>query len=270
MRRIIVPCLLLCCAGHPAQAAADVLGERFSIALGGFRNSLSLEGRVDDAVIEGTDLDFADEFDFNNRRRLDIAELRVRVSDRQEFGVKAFRDSRERRAVLSEPVRFEGREFLVDAEVLGRVSLRSLEFDYTWWLWADQQQAFGFQLGVLRVGASLSLRGRVAVPGEGEATGSAAVSERFFVPLAGMAWRRQLGDSWRLEADLRYLRRSYRDLDGEALSGHLGAEWLASRHFSVVLQYGFTEVDVEQDKVDLAGALQVGFKGPQALLRVRF
>ncbi len=268
MSRIIA--LLLACTGSAASAERDVLGERFSIAVGGFRNSLSLEGRVDDAVVEGTALDFADEFDFNNRRRLDLAELRWRVSGRQEIGIRAFRDARERRAVLSETVRFEGQEFLLDAEVLGRVSLRSLEFDYTWWLWAEPQQAFGVQVGVLRVGTSLSLRGRVEVDGEGEAVGSAAVSEHFYVPLLGAAWRGQLGDNWRLEADLRYLRRSYRGLEGKAISGHLGAEWLFGQHLSLVLQYGHTEVDVEQDKVDLAGALEVGFRGPQALLRLRF
>jgi hypothetical protein len=165
---------------------------------------------------------------------------------------------------------FDGETFLVDAEAVARVSFRSMEFDYTWWAWADQQQAFGFQLGLLRFGTSLSIRGRVSVPDEGEATGSAAVSERFFVPLIGLAWRRQLGDHWRLESELRYLRRSYRDLDGEAISGHLGLEWLATRHISLILQYGYTNIDVEQENEHLSGTLEIGFRGPQALLRLRF
>ena len=271
IRLIAAPCCsLLLIVALPVSAAADVLGERFSLAFGGFSNTLTLRGHVDDAAVEGTHLDFDDQFAFDNRRRLDFAEMRVRAFDRHEFGVKAFRDARERRAVLQETVRFEGQEFLVDGEVRGRISLRSLEFDYTWWLWADPEQAFGLQLGVLRVGASLSLSGRVAISDEGEATGSASVSERFFVPLAGVAWRRQLGDHWRLESELRYLRRSYRGIEGKALSGHLGAEWLAARHLGIVLQYGFSEVDVQQDKIDLAGALQMGFRGPQVLVRLRF
>lgn len=254
----------------PGLSSAEILGERFSLALGGFHNTLSLQGRLDDAVVQGTEIDFDDQFALDNRRRLDLAELRIRALDRHEFGVKAFRDARERRAILSEPIRFDDQEFLVDAEAIGRVSFRSLEFDYTWWAWADDRQALGLQLGVIRFGASLSIRGRVAVAGEGEAEGSAAVSDRFFVPLAGLAWRRQLGSDWRIESELRYLRRSYRGIEGRALSGHVGLEWLFGRHLSVVAQYGFTEVDLKQDEIDLAGTLQVGFKGPQALLRLRF
>jgi hypothetical protein len=266
---------LLCCGWlilGPAQATAagEVLEERFSLALGGFRNSLSLQGRVDDAVIEGTQIDFEDQFDFDNRRRLDFAELRMRAFGRHEFGIKAFRDARIRRAVLDETLRFDGEEFLVDAEAEARIALRSLEFDYTWWVWARPHQALGIQLGVLRFSASLSIRGRVRVDGEGEAEGQAAVSDRFFVPLAGLAWRRQLGPHWRLESELRYLRRSYRGIDGRAVSGHLGVEWLTSRHLSLMLQYGYTEVELAQDKPDLSGALQVGFQGPQALLRLRW
>ncbi|MCK7594242.1 hypothetical protein [Pseudomarimonas salicorniae] len=261
--------LLLLAAALPARGEG-VLGERFSLAFGGFQNTLTLQGRVDDAVVEGTEIDFNDEFAFDNRRRLDLAELRFRAFDRHEFGIKAFRDARERRSILSETLRFDDQEFLVDAEAVGRVSFRSLEFDYTWWAWHDRDQAVGLQLGVIRFGASLSIRGRVAVDGQGEAEGRAAVSDRFFVPLAGIAWRRQLGPHWRLEAEARYLRRSYRGIEGEALSGHIGLEWLLGRHLSLVGQYGYTEVDVEQDELDLAGKLEVGFKGPQALLRLRF
>ena len=263
----LLPLLLLFTL--PAQAN-DVLGERVSLAVGGFHNTLSLQGRLDDAVVEGTEIDFDEQFAFDNRRRLDLAELRLRPFERHEFGVKAFRDARERKAILSEPIRFDDQTFLVDAEATGRVSFRSLEFDYTWWFWADPEQVIGLQLGVIRFGASLSIRGRVSVEGEGEAEGSAAVSDRFFVPLAGLAFRRQLGPSWRLETELRYLRRSYRGIEGRAISGHLGLEWLMSRRFSLIAQYGFTEVDLQQDKLDLAGTLQVGFKGPQALLRLRF
>jgi hypothetical protein len=256
----------------PAQstAAGEVLEERFSLALGGFRNSLSLQGRIDDAVIEGTEIDFEDQFDFDNRRRLDFAELRMRPFRRHEFGIKAFRDARIRRAVLDETLRFDGEEFLVDAEAEARIAFRNLEFDYTWWALARPEQALGLQFGVLRFSASLSMRGRVRVEGEGEAEGRASVSDRFFVPLVGLAWRRHLGPDWRLESELRYLRRSYRGIQGKAVSGHLGIEWLASRHLGLMLQYGYTEVALAQDEPDLSGALQVGFQGPQALLRLRW
>lgn len=253
-----------------AAASEGVLGERFSIAIGGFDNTLTLSGRVDDARVIGSQFDFAEQFEFDNRRRLDLAELRLRPAERHEFGIKAFRDARERSAVLRETLVFDGREFLVDAEAVGRASLHNVEFDYTWWAWVEDDTALGLQVGVLSVGTSLSVRGRIRIEGEGEVEGAAAVSDRFFVPLAGLALRQRLGERWRLDTELRYLRRSYRGIEGEALSGHAGIEWLFSRHFSLVAQYGFSNVDLEQDKSSLAGTLRVGFKGPQAMLRLRF
>lgn len=269
MRCLLAP-LLIAALLSPAPAAADVLGKRLSLAFGGFRNTLSLQGRVDDALIEGTQFDFGEQFDFNSQRVIDLAELRLRPFPRHEFGVKAFRDTRRARARLSEPLRFRGETFLVDAEALARADLRSLEFDYTWWAWVQPDQALGIQLGALRFGVSLSVQGRVAVAGEGEAEASAAIGDRLFVPLLGLAWRRQLGQHWRLEGDLRYLRRSYRGIEGEAVSARLGAEWLLGRRLSLLVSYGHTEVDLAQDKIDFAGALKVGFRGPQAMLRLRF
>jgi len=254
----------------PAAAAEMKAVDRFALSFGGFGNSLSLDGRVNDAEVEGTRLDFAREFEFDRRRNLKLGEFSFRPWERHEFGVRAYRDSRQRSANLDEEVRFAGQTFVVDAEVTGRVGLQTLEFDYTWWFHSEPRTAVGIQLGLLRVSASLSLRGTVEVDDIGEANGQASVSDSFYVPLAGIAARQVFGERWRGFVEARYLRRNYRDIKGRAISGTAGLEFAVTDRWSIVAQYANTQVDVEQDEIDLSGELEVGFTGPQLLARLRF
>lgn len=257
-------------AATSAVRAADADEEGFSIAVGGFVNTLDLSGRVDGATVEGTSIDFDEDFALRRHRRLDVVELKARPSPHHTFTVRHFADARRRTASFDRPIRFDDREFLAQGTVEAHARVTSLEFDYTWWLHQDEQRAFGLQLGVVRLGASLALRGRIAVEDEGSAQGQARVEDRVYVPLAGLALRQRLGRAWWLQAEARYLKRGYRGIDGEALSGQLGLEWQFSRHLSLIARYAHTRVYVTQDQIDLSGNLEVGFRGPQTLLRARF
>lgn len=264
----------LALAAMPCQAGAtsapDALGplNRFQASLGVFSNQLSLEGRVDGrASHDGSERNFADALDIGDRRSVDLAELSWRPFERHEFSLRHYRDDRSRTVTLEETLRFDGRTFPVQAEFTGRAAFRALEFGYTGWIHVDERSALGLEFGVLKLTGSLSLSGTIVIDEVGEADGEAAVTDSLHAPLIGVAGRWVAAPRLRAFAKVRAIALRYDGIDGTAFSATAGMEWFPWRSLGLVLQYTDTWVEGERNGPDFNGRMEVGFNGPQMLLR---
>jgi hypothetical protein len=240
------------------------------ISAGTFSNNLTLEGRVDGtAAFDGSERDFDDELDFGNRRSVELLELGWRPFERHEVNLRHYRDARRRTAVLNDELRFAGEVFPFAVEVEGRAAFQALEFSYTGWIHSSPRSALGVQLGVLRLSGSLSIAGEIRSQEFGVARGKASVSDRLHAPLIGLSARHVLVSRVRVFADARAIRLNHEGIDGSALSATAGVEFFATRSLALVLQYSDTWVEAERRSSNFSGRLEVGFSGPQALLRSR-
>ena len=272
-RSIYAACLLTALNGFSAPILAAELSalDRYSIGIGSFNNRLSLEGRVDGSgEFRGSQRDFAEELNIGDRRGIGLAQLSVRPAEHHQFDFRYYRDSRSRAAELSRELRFNDEVFPVQANLRGRAGFRVSEFTYTWWWSAEPHFANGLQLGVLRLQGDLSLSGRVRLDNGDQAEGSASISEHLYAPLIGLAHRHVLGKHWRVYAEARALRIGINGVHGTALSATAGLEWWPWRHLGLALQYSDSRVQAEQDKAGFSGDLEVGFSGPQFILRSRY
>ena len=254
------------------SSAADLTAlDRFTIGIGSFHNRLSLEGRVDGSgEFRGSQRDFAEELNIGNRRDIGMAQLSVRPAEHHQFDFRYYRDSRSRVAELSRELRFNDEVFLVQANLRGRAGFRVSEFVYTYWWNAEPRFASGLQLGVLRLQGDISLSGRVRLENGGQAEGQTSISEHLYAPLIGLAHRRVLGEHWRIYAEARAVRIGINGVRGTALSASAGLEWWPWKHLGVALQYSDSRVQAEQNKAGFSGDLEVGFSGPQFILRSRY
>jgi hypothetical protein len=261
---------MLCSTGNAADAESLEALDRVRVSLGVFSNQLSLEGRVDgSAILDGSERDFDDELDIGKRRSVELYELGWRPFERHELSLRHYRDERQQSASIDEELRFAGEVFPIQASAQGRAAFRASELSYTGWLHAAPRSAFGLQLGVLKLEASLSIAGEISSPEFGSVSGEASASDRLYAPLAGFSTRRVLGDHVRVFADARAIRLNYRGIDGRAFSASAGIEYFPLRSIGVVLQYSDTWVEAERRTDAFNGKLEIGFSGPQALLRWR-
>jgi hypothetical protein len=252
-------------------AAATPALDRLSVGIGSFSNRLQIEGRVDGRTeFDGSPRDFDETLDVGNRRRIGVWEASWLIGDRHQLDFRHYDDERRREVAIDEEIRFNGEVFPVQGALRGRAGFDLDELTYTWWFRPDEVSPLGLQLGVLRLEGYLGLGGRIAIDEVGEAEGETTVRDRLHAPLIGLAGRRQLGRQWRLYGEGRLIRLKVSGIHGTALSGRVGIEFLATRHLGIALQYGGARVDGRKRDADFAGELELGFGGPQLLLRLRY
>src|SRR5690606_21984358 len=125
---------------------------RFSVAGGLFWRELSLDGDVSaEQELEGEVLQFADDFDVEHRRKVDVFEVHAMPWHRHEFSIEYHRDVRSRTLRLNEQLEFDGEVFPINVDLHARTRFAALAIDYTAWIHAVERSAFGLQVGVLRL-----------------------------------------------------------------------------------------------------------------------
>lgn len=245
--------------------------DRFAIGIGGFANRLGLEGHVDGSVdFDGSTRDFDRDFGFSRRRDIALAELSWRPLERHQFDLKHYRDERVRRASIDEPLRFSGETFAVQASLRAHVRFEATELSYTGWWLSRPDYTLGIQVGVLRLDGEIGLSGRVESSDVGRFKGEAIAKDHLYAPLVGMSGRTRLGERIRAYAELRAIRLHWNQTDGRALSGDVGLEWFPYEHVGIAVQYSDTWVRAERSKNGFRGELEIGFRGPQVLLKLRY
>ena len=247
--------------------------DRLSVAVGGYANSLGLDGRFDgSADLTGTRYDFSEAFSLDDRRELALLAVEWSPWRRHQLHLIAFEDRRERTATIERELDFLDVTFPLAAEVSGRFEVRAVDLGYTWWAHRGERTAFGVGLGVLDYRARLALRGVLRRGGEDEplAEGEAVATDRLRAPVLSLGWRWVATERLRLRADASALQIGWDGIDGEIYSLRLAAEYFPWEHLGFSLGYNLTELHAEAQREDLRGRLQLEFSGVQALARIRF
>lgn len=247
--------------------------DRLTIAVGGYANSLGLEGRFDgSADLTGTRFDFSENFALDDRRELALLAIEWSPSERHQLHLVAFEDSRSRSTVIEENLQFQDVTFPLAAEINGRFDVRALDLGYTWWAYRSERLALGAGLGVLDYRARLRLEGILRRGGEDAplAEGAAEVTDRLRAPVLSLGARWVVTDRVRLRADASALRIGWDGIDGEIYALRLAAEYYPWEHVGFSLGWGITELRAEAQQEDLRGKLTLEFEGLQATARLRF
>lgn len=264
--------LLICCCLLPFGAAAQALPalDRGTIAAGLFANRFHLDGRIDADEVPGSERNFSEDFGFDSHRRIELFEASVLWAERHQLEYRRYSDQRRRRADLNEAVVFDGETFPIQLQLEASAAFRVHELGYTYWWRIDSASPVGMQLGVMRLQGRLGLSGRIEVEDIGEEQGSASVEERLDAPVVGLALRHLIADRWRGFAELRSIYVDRGRLRGHAYAGKIGLEYFPTQRWGLTAQYAAAEWRAKRTRGDYQGELQIGFDGPQLLLKYRF
>ena len=247
--------------------------DRLAVSVGGYANSLGLEGRFDGSTdLTGTRFDFSEGFSLDDRRELALLAVEWSPWQRHQLHLVAFEDRRERSTTIEHDLTFQDATFPLAAEITGRFEVRAIDVGYTWWGYRSERTALGVGLGVLDYRARLSLRGILRRGGEDEplAEGEAVATDRLRAPVLSLGWRWVASERLRLRADASALQIGWDGIDGEIYALRVAAEYYPWERLGFSLGYGITELRAEAQREELRGRLTLEFSGLQALARIRF
>ena len=158
--------------------------------------------------------------------------------------------------------------FHVNAFVDAKLTVRTYQAEWRWWLSPDDNDVVGLGLGAayydLRgtLDAGLSINGG-SIHGHGSAEGDA------IAPLLTLGWRHAFNDMWRVYADVSGVRKPFGKLQGHLVNGTVGIEFMPWRNAGLALEYSANNLDLKADKESWQGRARIHFDGPAAFLRVR-
>lgn len=267
--RLLTACLML--VSPLVHAGGDPTAlDRWSVGAGTFDNTFQIKGRVDGAVEnQGSLIDFDERFGFDRTRLTQLYEFQYLLAERHQIELRHYSDERTRSAAIDDVIEFEGETFPAQASLRGSAGFAVSEVSYAYWWRTETRTPWAAQLGAVRLRGKLGLSGRVEIEDIGESEGAASVRERVDAPVVGVAVRHAFNQRWRWFATTRLIYLDLGKLEGYAYTARVGVEWFPTRHLGLELQYGQSAWNAEKAKGAFNGELEVGFRGPQLLLKLR-
>lgn len=263
-------CMTIALSHHANANAGEVL-DRGSIEIGIGASELGGQVAVDGSTgALGTDVDLSRDLDVGGRDRSRLYALRWRPFDRHEFSVRAQRFGRSGDRTISRDIVFDDEVFTINSRVEGSISLDVLTVDYTGWLIADEQRAFGLSIGALQYRLGLSLGAENLPGGVQPEPIEAEVSEDLPVLVLGAEYREQLSHRWRLIVRGAVFKAQINSIDGTVYDVDAGLEYAFTDHLALALRYSATRLDAETSRADLTGRLRLDLSGLQSTLSWRW
>lgn len=151
----------------------------------------------------------------------------------------------------------------------GDIDISLLGASYSWLFHHSDRGAFGVGLGAIRYKVSASLAAAIESDGE-VASVSSAISEAHWAPLLHMEYVRSVAEHWRFGVDASYVRKSGSRVSGSATDLGVKAEYFPWEHFGFALRYNYNDINLEFDRGDYRGKIDINNRGPQLVATYRF
>ncbi|MGB0133768.1 hypothetical protein [Dokdonella sp.] len=251
----------------PAAAMAEVpVLDVFSVRLATYFTQLDTVARVEGSVIDsGTDIDLQRDLGLKSSEAIAFAQVDWRPWAHHGFGVSYFNNSRSSNRTLQRDIIFEGQDFPAGSRVRTELEMEGYEMHYVFWAWQKENWALGPRVGLVYydIGLSLEVEQTTAVNRADANSGVPA-------PSIGFDWRWRPADDWRIYASAGVFNATINDVDGSVAVGQIGVEWFPWERFGVYLDYSRNKIDVNLDRRDYRGSLELDDSGARTGIIFRF
>lgn len=243
-----------------SPASAEVL-DRFELRVGGESLDADSTVRVDDGGTQGTNIDFESDLGLESETETFSVELAFRLGKRHQLGFSQRTFDRTGARQLDDSVTFQGFTFPVQVDTESFLDLEMTGVSYTFWPFLGESGGFGLAIGAYDTQISAGIMGSATVGGV-LLTHTEEAAESAPLPFAGVEFRFQPADRWRVRGQYRIL--SIDDFDGwegDLTDGSLGVDvWLA-QHVWVGVAYRTLEIDVASQESGFNGSADLSFDG---------
>jgi hypothetical protein len=255
----------------PARAQTNHLWPRFSFTAGSYWIEVDDTIRID-ATSErtGSDVELETDLGLPDNDSLLTFGFDWGFARKHSLGVRYYAYEREGSRSIDRVVTIGDETFPVGARLDASFETNSIEAIYDYWFVRKDNVGFAGSLGLVYLGVEASATGTAVFGPSGQTeTREVSASTDLPVPMIGLALK---GSPWHwlvLRADARYLPSvQIGDIDGEAASYSLGADFYLFGGFALGARYAghIYEVDVDQSRWQ--GSVDLSSEGWQGYLRL--
>ncbi len=255
--------LLFGSVAHAVEPDEKALFDRFSVAFEASWATLNTTIQLDSPTLgKGTELDF-EQHGLARSQAFGSLSLEWHMGRRHQlrgWWQKVDRDATEQ---ILEDIEFGGEVFPVNAVVVFSFNEEEYGLGYTYHVLHKPHLTFGVGGGIrtLQIGAGLEAAG-IGAQEDGEFTGP--------LPFASVQLRYAFAENWRLVSDLGVFYIEISDYTGGQVIVDGYVEHLTFRHwaFGGGIRLGGVNLDVERP--NFLGAVDIGIAGPRLYARVRW
>ncbi len=266
--------LALACAGMlPARAETNYLWPRFAVTAGSYQITTDNSIRIDvSAQVIGTEARLEEDFGLPDSESLTTFGLEWGFAARHSLDFKYYDLDREGSRTISRTLTIRDVEFPVGASLDASFGTTAIEGAYNYWFVRRDELGVAASLGLVYLDLGASMTGTAVFGSSGATeTRSVSASTDLPVPMIGLAVK---GSPWRrvvLFGSGRYLPTvQIGDIDGEAGSYRLGADWYLIGAFALGVSYDGTFYKIDVDQSRWRGAVDLASKGWNGYVRASF
>jgi len=244
---------------HPA------ISDNFYASLGAMRSNDSFRIEADAPQGEdGDDVDFGDTLGVSRHSTFFNGQLRWKFGKTRKWSVwgQYFSNNAKGNSTLEEDVEWDGEIFREGtyAEAGVKVSVARLFFGYS--LFKNDQNDFGVGAGLHNLDLSAYIEGEIITGEGGTGKHRADVGASQILPNVGTWYNFSPARRWLLHARLDWIGASIGDYDGDMWNATAGVNFQAFRHIGFDLYWQYFNLNVDVDKTDWRGGVDLTYSGP--------
>jgi hypothetical protein len=256
-----------------SAGAQSPLWPKISLAAGAASLDSDDKIRIDaSATVEGTTVDLEADLGLPESETVTAAGLDWQFGERHSLGLRYAALERQGEQTIDRVFRIRDVVFPVSADMRTRFDTTALDVFYSYWFVRRESFGAAVSLGVSAVEFDAAVSGTARFgPGSATETRSVSAHTDAPVPMIGLALKGSPVRRLVLHAEARYLPRvTVEDVDGEATTFSLGADFQVAGPLHVSVAYEGTTYEVDIARDDWRGAVDLDSKGFRAGLRLSF
>jgi hypothetical protein len=220
----------------------------------------------DNSGLRNTDINIEDDLDLDDMRALVQGEITFLPGERHLLRLSGQATRRSASTQLQRTITFEDDTFAINARVASKLDLTLFGLTYGYRFLKRERFELDATFSIQIAEADANITGRDA---NGNQIRSAQDAEDGVapIPLLGLEGRFDFGSRWSAEGRLQYIGANTEGVDASILDARLAVTWRQNPYLVYGIGYRRFEIDVDVDRDDDSGRLDLSIDGPMLFLR---
>jgi len=253
-------------AYHPA------LSDNFVFTVGAFRSDNSFKISAEGVEIDNDDIDFGNSVGVDKSNTIANVQLRWKFGRERKWSIwgQYFSNDATGDATLKEDVDWQDITFREGTFVEGGVKLEVIRLFLGRSFVKNDQHDFGAGVGIHNLDISAYVGGEILINDETTEYQSADASGSQILPNVGTWYSFSPASRWLIHGRVDWISANIGDYDGTMWNTNVGVNFQAWRHVGFDLSYQYFNLDLEVDKGDWRGGVDMIYSGPVLAVTVNW
>jgi hypothetical protein len=261
----------LCLAASPAQAQS--LDDRFWIEASAYWASVDSSVRVEPANsnIPGTEIDFEQDLDLDDRDALPAIFLGARLGNNWVIGAEYYSLSRKSTNTIQRDLVFDDVTFPLNATVSGKFASDIYRATVGYSFYRTEDAEIGGAIGLHATNFEIEIEGEATI-GNNPATQTVARRREALAPLPtlGLFGSVRVAPQVTVSARADYLSLKIDEYDGRLLNAQAAITYRVFENVGIGAAYRYVDYRLDVEKESWKGRLRYEFNGPALFLQAGF